>query len=48
VVFEVWDAILDSIGDTPECDVRWVALEELSSVPHPSWVRKAIELRSVE
>lgn len=46
VRFEVWDATIEAIGDTPVGDVRWVGLDELSSVPHPSWVRKVIELRS--
>lgn len=45
VRFEVWDATIDTVCDTPGGDIRWVGRDELSSIPHPSWVRKAIELR---
>ena len=33
----------DSIGDG-DGDWRWVALAKLGDHPHPSWVRKALEM----
>lgn len=45
VRFEVWDATAgESIADSVEDDVCWVSPGDLGSVPHPSWVRKAIEM----
>ena len=46
VRFEVWDAVIERVSDGPAAaDIRWVWPAELSSVPHPSWVRKAMALR---
>ena len=46
--FEVWDATVDSIGDASVGDIRWVSREELSSLPHPSWVRKVLALGGLD
>lgn len=42
--FELWVAELATIADGPEA--AWVDPEELGSIPHPSYVRKAIALWS--
>jgi A/G-specific adenine glycosylase len=41
--FELWEAELSRIAEGPEA--RWVAPEELVSIPHPSYVRKALAMR---
>ncbi len=44
ISFEVWSAVArDRVAERPE-EARWVAPSELDSVPHPSYVRKAMEL----
>jgi A/G-specific adenine glycosylase len=40
--FELWEAELSGIGEGSEAS--WVAPEELGSLPHPSYVRKALAL----
>ncbi|HEY0787205.1 MAG TPA: hypothetical protein VGE86_01080, partial [Thermoanaerobaculia bacterium] len=42
ISFEVWRAVArDRIAETSG-DILWVAPSELESVPHPSYVRKAL------
>ncbi|MFN2239613.1 MAG: A/G-specific adenine glycosylase [Thermoanaerobaculia bacterium] len=40
--FELWEAELSGIAEGPEAS--WIAPEELVSLPHPSYVRKALTL----
>jgi A/G-specific adenine glycosylase len=34
-------------GQKPPAGYRWIALEELSALPHPSYVRKALRLAGI-
>ena len=43
--FELWEAELSGIAEGPEAS--WVAPEELGSLPHPSYVRKALAMWGV-